>query len=157
MYRAIIRDVGVILESDSFSIIYRAAMREARGYLHDADCTATALVEFEMADYSDYEYMNEYGYMQRDMLHDNHIGFLAVSRTGYTLDYKGQIYDYDREKWKSVQSGKEVIRCKDCRRGEYETDFYGNPCIRCHNSANGVCHLLHDPDWFCADGERKCD
>ena len=97
MYRAIIRDVGIILESEVFSIIYRAAMREAKDYVRDPNCKGTALVEFEMADYSDYEYMNQFGFMQRDMLHDNHLGMLAVSRTGYTIEYKGRIYDHDRE------------------------------------------------------------
>lgn len=49
----------------------------------------------------------------------------------------------------------EIVLCKDCRMGEEDTDFYGKPCIRCHNSANGVGHVLHDPEWYCADGKVK--
>ena len=49
----------------------------------------------------------------------------------------------------------EIVRCKDCRMGEEDTDFYGKPCIRCHNSANGVYHVSHDPEWYCADGKVK--
>ena len=50
---------------------------------------------------------------------------------------------------------KEIVQCKDCRMGEEDTDFYGKPCIRCHNSANGVAHVSHDPEWYCADGKVK--
>jgi len=48
-----------------------------------------------------------------------------------------------------------IVLCKDCRMGEEDNDFYENPCVRCHNPANGVGHILHNPNWYCADGEAK--
>ena len=48
-----------------------------------------------------------------------------------------------------------VVRCKNCMMGEEDTNFYGDPCVRCYNSANGVAHVWHKPDWFCADGKIK--
>ena len=41
-----------------------------------------------------------------------------------------------------------VIRCKDCKHGEKANDVYlcGKP--------RGF-GLAHEPNWFCADGERR--
>jgi len=39
----------------------------------------------------------------------------------------------------------ELVRCKDCKRGSLDEYGYVN-CDRCET---------HEPDWFCADGERK--
>ena len=36
-----------------------------------------------------------------------------------------------------------VVRCKDCKHGEVL-----NNCIMCNSGA-------HNPDWFCADGEKR--
>ena len=49
-----------------------------------------------------------------------------------------------------IESGKlvRVVRCKDCR--------YGEPwglLIGC-GTTKGF-GITHEPDWFCADGERK--
>ena len=37
----------------------------------------------------------------------------------------------------------ELVRCKDCKHGEV-----WNNCIMCNSGA-------HNPDWFCADGEKR--
>ena len=98
-YRALIYSTGEILESDSFSTVYRAAMRHAKEYVRESDCVVTAVVKFERAEESDYEYLNEYGYMQRDIINREHIAVLLVSRTVYTIVYNGRMYDQDREHW----------------------------------------------------------
>ena len=43
----------------------------------------------------------------------------------------------------------EVVRCGECKYGEYREDF-GD--YECHASG---CGLVYDADFFCADGERE--
>ena len=44
----------------------------------------------------------------------------------------------------------EIIRCKDCK--------HGKPCndveINCEKDIGTFKTTVHEPDWFCADGER---
>lgn len=42
----------------------------------------------------------------------------------------------------------EVVRCKDCRHWEQDVIFVEGWC-RCRRQGN--------PEWFCADGERRED
>ena len=46
----------------------------------------------------------------------------------------------------------ELIRCKDCRHGEPVTDEDGEKHVFCMRENN---HRRRNPEWFCADGERK--
>jgi len=50
----------------------------------------------------------------------------------------------------AIESGKLVwvVRCKECRYGEKANAVY-----LCGKSRGFG--IAHDPDWFCADGERK--
>lgn len=45
-----------------------------------------------------------------------------------------------------------VVRCKDCKHGEYK-ELDNRECVDkivyCDD------YGIHEPDWFCADGERK--
>lgn len=43
----------------------------------------------------------------------------------------------------------ELVRCKECKYGEYKEDFDD---YECHCSG---CGLVYDADFYCADGERK--
>lgn len=45
--------------------------------------------------------------------------------------------------------GRELIRCKECKHGVYREDFDD---YECHASG---CGLVHDADFYCADGERE--
>lgn len=49
----------------------------------------------------------------------------------------------------------EIVRCKDCRHGEIDTEHFVRPVIVCNNPLNGVAHASHRFDWFCADGVKK--
>lgn len=46
-----------------------------------------------------------------------------------------------------------VVRCKDCRYGQYCTD--GETTYQCYKWNSGEFGVLHEQDWFCADGKRK--
>lgn len=46
----------------------------------------------------------------------------------------------------------ELIRCKDCRYGQYCTD--GETTYQCFKWNSGEFGVLHEQYWFCADGER---
>lgn len=46
-----------------------------------------------------------------------------------------------------------VVRCKDCRYGQYCTD--GKTTYQCFKWNSGEFGMLHEQNWFCADGERK--
>lgn len=106
-YRATIKDSGEILEGDSFKLIYRFGMRHAKDLVRD-DGYPVTVIELEHVTYSDYEYINGYGYPQRDIVDRQHIAYIAVSERGYTIDNGIGILDVDRVGWKSVQTGKEV-------------------------------------------------
>lgn len=47
----------------------------------------------------------------------------------------------------------EVVRCKDCRYGQYCTD--GETTYQCFKWNSNEFGALHEQDWFCADGKRK--
>ncbi len=45
--------------------------------------------------------------------------------------------------------GQELVRCGECKYGEYREEFDD---YECHASG---CGLVHDADFYCADGERE--
>ena len=50
----------------------------------------------------------------------------------------------------NISRGPLLVRCKDCK--------YGEPCgvlIGC-GTTKGF-GITHEPDWFCADGERRTE
>jgi len=51
-------------------------------------------------------------------------------------------------------SGFDVVRCKDCKHGQYE-EWNNGECVDKTVYCDG--YGIHKPDWFCADGERKDD
>ena len=54
-----------------------------------------------------------------------------------------------------VKERRMLVRCRDCKKGELDTEHFVRPSIVCRNPMNGVGHISHSPDWICADGERK--
>ena len=110
VYRALIPDTGEILECITFKDVYRFALRHGKDYLKYDSCNAICtVIDLEKAWYSDYEYINKYGYPQRDIVDREHIAYLAITETGYTVETAaGCTLDVDRSAWKSVQSKKEV-------------------------------------------------
>ncbi len=46
-----------------------------------------------------------------------------------------------------------VVRCKDCKYGQYCTD--GETTYQCFKWNSNEFGALHEQDWFCADGERR--
>ena len=86
VYRALIHATGEILECSSMKAVYRFAMRHVKDELRSNPDLLCCTVEFERGYYSDYEYLNSCGYMQRDFVDREHIAFVAVSETGYTVD-----------------------------------------------------------------------
>ena len=44
--------------------------------------------------------------------------------------------------------GQKLVRCKDCKWWFVDENYDG--LYRCANDG-----LIHKPDWFCAEGERK--
>ena len=43
-----------------------------------------------------------------------------------------------------------VVRCKDCKWGDAVKNAKGEPMVECLGE-----ELLKEPDWYCADGERR--
>lgn len=55
----------------------------------------------------------------------------------------------------------EVVRCKDCKHYQSGIDINGEPFTRC-NGTTKEGRILRgygetEPDWFCADGERRSE
>lgn len=48
-----------------------------------------------------------------------------------------------------------VVFCKDCKFGEACKNGRGEHGIMCYNSQSANKDWVHEPDWFCADGEHK--
>ena len=48
----------------------------------------------------------------------------------------------------------EVVRCKDCKHGQY-AEWDNGECTDKTVYCDG--YGIHKPDWFCADGERRTD
>lgn len=50
-----------------------------------------------------------------------------------------------------------VVRCRDCKYGEPDTNGNGEDMVMCHYKQNpiGFEDWLMPPEWFCADGERR--
>jgi hypothetical protein len=49
-----------------------------------------------------------------------------------------------------------VVRCRDCKHGEPTHNARGEAVIKCEEIC-WLCRLprLMEPDWFCANGERR--
>jgi hypothetical protein len=52
-----------------------------------------------------------------------------------------------------------VVRCRDCKYGEPDTNGLGEDMVMCQNKLNpiGDGDWLMPPEFFCADGERRDD
>jgi hypothetical protein len=50
-----------------------------------------------------------------------------------------------------------VVRCRDCKYGEPETNGSDEDMVMCQNKLNPIGYedWLMPPEWFCADGERR--
>ena len=46
----------------------------------------------------------------------------------------------------------EIVRCKDCKHGDLVKNAKGEPMIECALLYKG---WLKEPDWYCADAERR--
>ena len=102
MYGARIKEVGEILEASDFKTIYYCAMHDAKAelYMGDLDCIVIEFFRFENASYAYYE-----NSVFPNWLYDGeeHIAYVAVSRTGYTIDvHCGSVLDVDRNTGKEV-------------------------------------------------------
>ena len=51
-----------------------------------------------------------------------------------------------------------VVRCKDCKWGDWSRNGKGEEMILCYNGNTGIEDgYLHEPDWFCAEWEKRDD
>ena len=51
---------------------------------------------------------------------------------------------------------KELVRCKDCKWGGPSRNSRDEPMVFCYNGETGIEDgYLCEPDWYCAEGERK--
>lgn len=60
----------------------------------------------------------------------------------------------NRPDWCPIKG--ELVRCKDCNWFKSGIDINGKPFTKCIGANGSVRTYGHtEPDWFCADGERK--
>ena len=51
-----------------------------------------------------------------------------------------------------------VVRCKDCKHGQPMIYTHTErPCIMCSHLGSGFFARVFNPNWFCADGERRSE
>lgn len=63
-------------------------------------------------------------------------------------DLQMQIEELEERLAIVLEGQPEIVRCKDCKHGEKANNVY-----LCGKSRGFG--LAHEPDWFCADGERN--
>ena len=70
----------------------------------------------------------------------------------------GTVTQMDKLQFVYISDCVPVVRCKDCANGEPTKNAVGEAVIKCYEIC-GLCGLprLMEPDWFCADGERRDD
>lgn len=51
-----------------------------------------------------------------------------------------------------LKEQQQIVRCKDCRYGQYCAD--GETTYQCFKWNSNEFGALHEQDWFCADGVR---
>lgn len=99
VYRAVLDYSGEILERDSgeldFKHLYRIALRHVRDdiYLGRANCL---VIRFQFVRYSEDERINRFGYPQHDIVECETLAYVAVSKTGLTVVYGGNIYEIEK-------------------------------------------------------------
>lgn len=95
VYQALFND-GEILECDSFKAMYYHAMLHCRIDLHWDD-SCPVICRLCLVEYTDEVRLNEYGYFQHDLINRQELAMLAVSRTGFTIEYGHGVYEYNKE------------------------------------------------------------
>ena len=99
MYGARIKETGEILEGTEFKIIYRAAVMSAKGEIYkpwlgiDLDVVVIELFKFIDTITVPVEGSN---YPMCGYLGEEHIAYIAVSKTGMTIDCASGVFDIDR-------------------------------------------------------------
>lgn len=77
----------------------------------------------------------------------------------YNPDYSDITVAHAVSKIKEISAADavDVVRCKDCKYGVPTKNGFLNDMIACENedSPCGYSSWLCQPDWFCADGERR--
>ena len=68
-------------------------------------------------------------------------------------DKNAKLMLFVNEYLKKEREAEAVVRCKDCKYGQYCTD--GETTYQCFKWNSGEFGVLHEQDWFCADGERR--
>ena len=82
--------------------------------------------------------------------------YKAVMKVGVNVD-KDELLkalQYDRNQYQKGYTDRdsEIVRCKDCKHGQYE-EWDNGECVDKTVCCDG--YGIHKPDWFCADGERQ--
>ena len=72
-----------------------------------------------------------------------------ISAMYYYEHNEGGLTAYDAQDIINKAPSIDIVRCKECKHGEYREDFDE---YECHCSG---CGLVYDADFYCADGERR--
>lgn len=68
----------------------------------------------------------------------------------FIIPYSDELNDEDVEEL--YGEDRRLIRCKDCKFGQYE-EWDNGECVDKSVYCDG--YGIHKPDWFCADGRAK--
>lgn len=99
VYRAVLDYSGEILERDAgeldFKRLFRIMLRHVRDdiYMGRANCL---VVRMQYVRYSEEFRINRFGYPQQDIEECDTLCYVAVSKTGYTVVYGGNIYEIEK-------------------------------------------------------------
>ena len=63
-----------------------------------------------------------------------------------------------RDALELLKSQPQIVRCKDCKYGDWSQNIRKEDMIFCYNGDTGIEDgYLHEPNWFCAEGEKRTD
>ena len=86
--------------------------------------------------------------------------YKAVMNVGVNVDKEELLkaLQYDRGQYQKGYKDRDdqIVRCKNCRWGDRARNGKGEEMILCYNGDTGIEDgYLHEPDWYCREGERK--
>ena len=73
----------------------------------------------------------------------------------YTCHECGEAFLMAMEALREPQTVRWVVKCKDCIHGYKCKNAAGEEVVECTNHYVSLDSICRNPDWFCADGERK--
>lgn len=96
VYRAYLKETGEIIECGSFRNVYRFSMQLMKDWCHTS--REVGVIHITKCD-DIIDWKDDAGYLHSECINEEHVCFIAVSTSGYTIDYGSVIMTVDKDCW----------------------------------------------------------